>query len=50
MVIARKKLDDVADIKLSTVEEALGGTNTTKHRAMQDCLALYEVYNKLNKI
>ncbi len=49
LTLARKKLDDVANYKLSTVAGVLGVAESVKHRALQDCLIVYEVYNKLNK-
>jgi CRISPR-associated protein Cas2 len=49
LTIARKRLEDIPNYKLPTVAKHLGITEAVKHRAIQDCLTIYEVYNKLNK-
>ena len=50
LTLARKKLEEVPNYKLSTICEYLGINIPGRHRAMQDCLMVYEVYNKLKKI
>jgi CRISPR-associated protein Cas2 len=50
LALARKKLEDVPNYKLSTICEHFGINISGRHRAMQDCLMVYEVYDKLNKI
>ncbi len=49
LTIARKRLEDIPNYRLPTVAKHLGITEAVKHRAIQDCLTIYEVYNKLNK-
>ena len=50
LALTRKKLEDVPNYKLSTICEHFGINISGRHRAMQDCLMVYEVYDKLNKI
>lgn len=50
LTLARKKLEEVPNYKLSTICEYLGINSSERHRAMHDCLMVYEVYNKLKKI
>lgn len=46
---ARKKLDDVSDYKLTTLASYFG-LERQKHRALDDCRLLFQVYEKLLKI
>ena len=50
MSIARKKLDDIDDYKLSTVAHYFSIEQKTQHRALEDCLTTYEVFKKLKEI
>ncbi len=47
LTVARKMVDDVPNFKLATLLNYFGIELTTKHRAMEDCLALNELYAKL---
>lgn len=47
LAIARKIIDDVPNYKLATLLKYFGVEATNKHRAMEDCLALNELYAKL---
>ena len=46
----RNKISDTDNYKLKTVAEYLGICDEQKHRAVDDCKFLYEVYLKLNEI
>lgn len=50
MSIARKKLDDIDDYKLSTVAHYFSIEQKTQHRALEDCFTTYEVFKKLKEI
>lgn len=47
---ARNKIDKLENYKLDTVAGYLGVCGKQKHRAVDDCKYLYEVYAKLNEI
>ena len=47
--IARKKLDDVPDCKLATLASYFG-LEKQKHRALDDCRLLFQIYEKILKI
>lgn len=47
---ARNKIDMLENYKLDTVAGYLGVCGKQKHRAVDDCKYLYEVYAKLNEI
>ena len=44
--VARKKIDDVSDYKLATLASHFG-FETQKHRALDDCRLLFQVYEKM---
>lgn len=48
--VARRKLYNVPNFQLATVAEHLGLEIRQKHRAVDDCKLVYEVYCKLNEI
>lgn len=48
--IARKMVDGVHNYKLETLLNYFGVEQTTKHRALEDCLAANELYAKLIEI
>lgn len=50
MVMARKKIYNIRDYKLSTVAKYFGITEEQKHRALSDCELLNKVFLKLNEI
>ncbi len=50
MLFARSKLNGLANYKLETVAQALGIETSQKHRALDDCKLLLEVFKKLNKM
>ncbi|MBQ8514163.1 MAG: type I-E CRISPR-associated endoribonuclease Cas2 [Ruminococcus sp.] len=50
MQFAKSKLKELANYKLETVARALGITNPQKHRALDDCKLLLEVWKKLNEM
>lgn len=50
MALARKKLDDVENYKLSTVAVRLGLNVKTIHRALDDCYLTYGIYEKLKEM
>lgn len=50
MALARKKLNDVENYKLSTVAVRLGLDFKTIHRALDDCYLTYGIYEKLKEM
>lgn len=46
MKTARKKLDEVSDYKLATLASYLG-LEEQRHRALDDCRLLFQVYEKI---
>lgn len=48
--IARKRLRGLENYTLETVAKAFGITEKQRHRAIEDCQILFEVYCKLNEI
>lgn len=50
LVEARSKISDAANYKLEVIAEHLGIRCKQKHRAVDDCRLLHEVYIKLNEI
>lgn len=50
MQYARSRLKGLANYKLETVAKALGTVTPQKHRALDDCKLLLEVWKKLNEI
>lgn len=50
LIEAKRKIGDIDNYKLETIAEYLGISHKQKHRAIDDCKLLNEVYNKLNKI
>lgn len=50
LVEARSKISDAANYKLEVIAEHLGIICKQKHRAVDDCRLLHEVYIKLNEI
>lgn len=47
LIIAKKMIHDAPDYKLATLLKHFGIKAISKHRAMEDCLALKELYSKL---
>ena len=47
LMLARKKLYDIQDYRLSTLGDYFGIESTQLHRAKEDCLLTYQVYEKL---
>lgn len=50
MKLARKKIRNLPRYSLSVVAEHLGIENEVKHRAVEDCILTYRVFEKLNEI
>lgn len=48
--LARRKLRDLADYRLSTLVAYFGVEYAQQHRALPDCIATFRVYEKLNEI
>lgn len=48
--LARRKLRDLADYRLSTLAAYFGVEYAQQHRALPDCIATFRVYEKLNEI
>lgn len=47
--IARRELDDLKDYKLETVASYFSLDIGKAHRALEDCMLVYGIYNELNK-
>lgn len=48
--LARRKLRDLPDHRLSTLSAYFGIEYAQQHRALPDCIATFQVYEKLNEI
>lgn len=48
--LARRKLRDLPDYRLSTLSAYFGIEYAQQHRALPDCIATFQVYEKLNEI
>ena len=48
--IARRRIDDVPDYKLRTLADYFHVEVKKKHRALDDCITTFQVYEKLNEI
>ena len=50
MELAKQRIKELSCYKLENIAKYLGIDNNQKHRALEDCLLLQEVYLKLNEI
>lgn len=49
IIAARKCIKGLDNYKLDTIASHFGIKNNQRHRAIEDCKLLYEIYNKLNE-